>query len=115
MEEVIRDLEESLSKRNPNSISNLIRATNQSTSDALLLDKCKRQAEEIEELKDDINSLRSNYDNKIRSLRQEYNKMKIKFESQIESFKNIYGEDASSVKKTAPIIKNIAQAMTRIR
>ena len=77
--------------------------------------KCKRQEETIQDLNDEISNTRAHYDSKIRSLRQEYNKMKVKYESQIEAINKFYNDEFTSTKKPVQSLKNMSQAISRIR
>lgn len=83
LEGVIRDLQDSLMKRHPDSVANLIRAA--TVSDSIQL-KHHKQEEYIASLQEEVKNQKELYERKLRSLRQEHEKVKQQY---IETISNL--------------------------
>jgi hypothetical protein len=80
LEEVVRDLQDSLHKRNPDSIANIVRAANMSDSVQGLREA---QAQEVSQMKEEMEEMRENFERRLRSIRQEHEKVKTGYENRI--------------------------------
>jgi len=92
LERQVKELEETLKRRHPDSISNLIRAMGPSESVEV---RNKESKIETRRLKEEVDEIKQDSERRLRSLRQEYDKMKLGFEGQIKQLR----KDVSQNKK----------------
>jgi hypothetical protein len=116
LEKTIIDLQDSLRKRNPDSVANLILAAKDSNEEKL--DK-KNRENEITSMKGELNTVKETYERKLRSLRQEHEKIKIQYQSRISDLENNSRNktDSTPPSKTPlkTIVKNLPQAQAKIK
>ena len=84
LETQIKDLQEALNRRHPDSISNLIRAIGPSESTEF---RTKQSDVESKRLRSELDQVKEDSERRLRSLRQEHDKMKLAFEGQIKQLK----------------------------
>ena len=104
LETQVKDLEEALNRRHPDSISNLIRAIGPSQSVEL---RNKERNVENRRLREELDKVKEDSERRLRALRQEHEKMKLGLEKQIRQVKkdvdantkNIGGEGGGVVSK----------------
>ena len=141
LEMALVDMQDSLRKRNPDSVANLIRAA---TVSETVQEERRQYQQTISDLKQDLADAKESYDKKLRSLRQEHEKIKLQFETRLATPQNqqqqplqsarvLVGEPSSSYSRyqkgpgmatsTTPSVttiqpgnvKTLLQAQTRIR
>ena len=78
----MKNLQESILKRNPNSIVSLVRAA--TVSDSQTLKEKRLLQSQIESLQDELNNIREQQERRLRALRQEYDRMKAHYESTLQ-------------------------------
>ena len=84
LETQVKDLQEALNRRHPDSISNLIRAIGPSESTEF---RTKQGDVESKRLRSELDQVKEDSERRLRSLRQEHEKMKLGFEGQIKQLK----------------------------
>ncbi len=105
LEAQVRDLEEALSRRHPDSIANLIRAVGPSESVEV---RNKGREAEVRKLRKEVEDVKDEGERKIRSLRQEYEKMKLGMEGQIKSLRKEVKAVPSSAQGLPPAASSSA-------
>lgn len=123
LEGVIRDLQDSLTKRHPDSVANLIRAAKD--SDSVQLER-RRLEQHIASLEQEVEDIKQKHEKKMRSVRQEHERMNIKYENLLSEFKQVkvtdadvsgqglggYGKGSDSAVNS---VKTLSQALNKIR
>lgn len=123
MEGVIRDLQDSLTKRHPDSVANLIRAAKD--SDGVQLER-RRLEQHITSLQQEVEEVKQQHEKKMRSMRQEHERMNIQYEKLLNEFKQVkpvdddgagqglggYGKGNNSAVNS---VKTLSQALNKIR
>jgi hypothetical protein len=123
LEATIVDLQESIRRRYPDSVSSLIRAA--TVSDDKVVKQQKQLEATIESLRGELNAAKESYELKLLSLRQEHEKIKRQYEAKMEAV-NTKGSDAEGRSKvevpkgpskgnSSQPIKTLSQAQNRIR
>ena len=114
MEKTIAELQESILKRNPDSVASLIRAAK--TSDSVQLER-KKEKDDIEQLKQELVDAKEGYERRLRGLRQEHEKVKTQYETKINelSLKSAVPSSASAPSVDTKNIKTLGQAQVRIK
>lgn len=121
---MIRDLQESLTKRHPDSVSNMIRAAKD--SDAVQLER-RKQEQHIASLQQELEEIKQQHEKRLRSLRQEHERMQIQYEKLLAELRQVqasegaaspgqglggYGKGSTSA---ANSVKTLTQALNKIR
>jgi hypothetical protein len=123
LEGVVRDLQESLLKRHPDSVASLIRAA--SVSDSVQLQR-RQQEQQVEQLRQEVEDSKVAQENKLRSLRQEHERMKLQYEKVVANLEQqiksqpapthtLLGGISKISSSSIHNIKNLSQAIDRIR
>jgi len=85
LEETVIDLQDSLRKRNPDSVSNLVRAA--AMSEEALAERKLLDAD-VEAARKELSEAREDFEMRLRSLRQEHEKVKTQYVNRIETLEN---------------------------
>lgn len=122
----MRDLQDSLRKRHPDSVANLIRAA--TVSESVQLQR-RQQDQQVEALRQELEDIKAQHEKRLRSLRQEHERIKSQYEKvlseQQDAHKSGAGELAPSQQglggltkgsaSSANNVKTLTQALNRIR
>ena len=123
---MIRDLQESLTKRHPDSVANLIRAAKD--SDSVQLER-RKQEQHVASLQQEMEEMKAQHERRLRSLRQEHERMQMQYEKLAGEMKLVqpqeqreatspgqglggYGRGGSSAVNS---VKTLSQALNKIR
>jgi hypothetical protein len=88
LESLVEELQDSLRRRNPDSVSNLVRAA--AVSEDVQQER-REAAEAVDTLREELTAAKDDYDRRLRSLRQEHDRVRLGYEGRIRDL-----EDASS-------------------
>lgn len=122
----VRELQDNLLKRNPNSVASLIRAVAVTDAETAATEKDKLWKEEVESLQQVLQEEREAFDRKLRSLRQQHEGLKQQYEGRLRSLEGQLravgadsdgGQNEKTIKRNGDvkIIKNMTHALARIR
>ncbi|GMH65126.1 hypothetical protein TrST_g3438 [Triparma strigata] len=100
LEVQVKDLQEALNRRHPDSISNLIRAIGPSESTEF---RSKQSNAEAKRLRSELDQVKEDSERRLRSLRQEYEKMKMGFEGQIKGLRREVASNTKDIKAGAAV------------
>ncbi|GMI06756.1 hypothetical protein TrLO_g8047 [Triparma laevis f. longispina] len=107
LEVQVKDLQEALNRRHPDSISNLIRAIGPSESTEF---RSKQSNAETKRLRQEVDSVKEDSERRLRSLRQEYEKMKMGFEGQIKGLRREVNINTKDIKANGNAAVSAASA-----
>ena len=99
LEKTIAELQESLLKRNPNSVASLIQAAKD--SDSVQIER-KNNSDDVAAMKKEVAELKEMQEKRLRSLRQEHEKVKAQYEKRI-----------NDVQAMAPLVVTPSLAITQ--
>ena len=86
LEGVVEELQDSLRRRNPDSVSSLVRAA---TVGEDIQEERREHAALVDKLRHELTESREEYDRRLRSLRQEHDKVKIGYENRIRGLEEL--------------------------
>lgn len=123
---MVRDLQDSLRKRHPDSVANLIRAA--TVSDSVQLQR-RQQDQQVEALRQELEDIKAQHEKRLRSLRQEHERIKAQYEKVLSEQQEAHktgGAGGESVQQglggftkgsasSANTVKTLTQALNRIR
>lgn len=123
LEGVVRDLQDSLRKRHPDSVANLIRAA--TVSDSVQLQR-RQQDQQVEALRQELEDIKVQHEKRLRSLRQEHERIKGQYEKVLSEQQEVHKTESAPSQQglggftkgsasSANNVKTLTQALNRIR
>ena len=123
---MIRDLQDSLRKRHPDSVASLIRAA--TVSDSVQAER-RQQEQQVAAMRQELDDIKEQHEKRLRSLRQEHERIKVQYEKAKEELEHAKGGDsgASAVQggglggltkgssSASNTVKTLSQALNKIR
>jgi hypothetical protein len=122
---VVRDLQESLTKRYPDSVASLIRAA--TVSDSVQAQR-RQQDQQVELLRKELEDMKALHETRLRSLRQEHERIKVQYEKVLGDLEKAQENGAGPASpgvgiggftkgsaSSANTVKTLSQALHKIR
>lgn len=110
LKEALREMQESINKRYPDSVATLIQASKLSDSVQAKHDDTEKN---LKDAKEELLKARQEFERRLRSLRQEHEKVKLQYEERIKNLQATAG--APKTEKTEGTARNLPAANLKIK